>query len=260
LYLQQFVRHPGWDLRVFVVGGGVLAGMRRPSQGGWGANRGAGGAGGGGGGGPGGGGGGAGGAGGGRGPGGRGGRAAGARGGGGRAASGSCWRSTPSRDGGRWPRSPASTWPLRWSASWPTSSADGEGSMLGPGLSAVTACIWEVTARKPGNVHRYCDFADLAYIDFLGSAAAVAPGLEAAASRPVGDTVLDAVRATRRVVTTNTNLGIVLLLAPLAAVPAGEELRAGLGRILDGLTVEDARAVYAAIRLAVPGGMGRVES
>jgi RimK family alpha-L-glutamate ligase len=35
LYLQQFIRHPGWDLRVFVVGGRVLTGMRRRSRGDW---------------------------------------------------------------------------------------------------------------------------------------------------------------------------------------------------------------------------------
>jgi ribosomal protein S6--L-glutamate ligase len=35
LYLQQFVRHPGWDLRVFVLGGRVLAAMRRHANGGW---------------------------------------------------------------------------------------------------------------------------------------------------------------------------------------------------------------------------------
>jgi ribosomal protein S6--L-glutamate ligase len=35
LYLQQFVRHPGWDLRAFVVGGRVLAAMRRHARGDW---------------------------------------------------------------------------------------------------------------------------------------------------------------------------------------------------------------------------------
>jgi ribosomal protein S6--L-glutamate ligase len=35
LYLQQFVPHPGWDLRVFILQGGVLAAMRRWSNGGW---------------------------------------------------------------------------------------------------------------------------------------------------------------------------------------------------------------------------------
>jgi RimK family alpha-L-glutamate ligase len=35
LYLQQFVRHPGWDLRVLVLGGRVLTAMRRVARGDW---------------------------------------------------------------------------------------------------------------------------------------------------------------------------------------------------------------------------------
>src|SRR5262245_13771133 len=35
LYLQQFIRHPGWDLRVFVLNGQVLAAMRRHARGDW---------------------------------------------------------------------------------------------------------------------------------------------------------------------------------------------------------------------------------
>src|SRR5262245_9409211 len=35
LYLQRFVAHPGWDLRVFVVGGRVLTAMRRHANGDW---------------------------------------------------------------------------------------------------------------------------------------------------------------------------------------------------------------------------------
>src|SRR6266699_511323 len=35
LYLQQFVRHPGWDLRVFVLDGKVLTAMRRYANGSW---------------------------------------------------------------------------------------------------------------------------------------------------------------------------------------------------------------------------------
>jgi triphosphoribosyl-dephospho-CoA synthase len=124
------------------------------------------------------------------------------------------------------------------------------------GLCAQLACIWEATARKPGNVHRYCDFDDASYIDFLASAAAVAPILDTAPQRRVGETIWQAVQATRQVTATNTNLGIVLLLAPLAAVPPSEPLRAGLLRVLETLDVEDARAVYRAIRLAAPGGLG----
>src|SRR5262249_36667272 len=124
------------------------------------------------------------------------------------------------------------------------------------GLYAQLACIWEATARKPGNVHRFCDFDDTTYLDFLMSAAAIIPVLETAGQRRVGETVLEGIRATRRVVASNTNLGILLLLAPLATVPEEKELRGGVRQVLDSLGVDDARAVYEAIRLAVPGGLG----
>jgi len=124
------------------------------------------------------------------------------------------------------------------------------------GQLAALACIWEVTARKPGNVHRYQDFADVGLMDFLASAVAISPVFDKAGGQPVGETVLEAIRATRQVTTTNTNLGIVLLLAPIAVVPLQEELRSGLGRVLSRLTVHDSQAVYEAIRLAQPGGLG----
>jgi triphosphoribosyl-dephospho-CoA synthase len=131
--------------------------------------------------------------------------------------------------------------------------------MTAPGLAAQLACLIEATARKPGNVHRLRDFDDLTYPDFLLSAAAIGPAMEAARRIGVGAAVLEAVRATRAVVSTNTNLGIVLLLAPLAAVPDGAEWRAGVAAVLGGLTVEDSRAVFEAIRLANPGGLGRAD-
>jgi triphosphoribosyl-dephospho-CoA synthase len=130
--------------------------------------------------------------------------------------------------------------------------------MLDAGLCAQIACIWEATARKPGNVHRYRDFADSSYPDFLLSAAAIAPVMTTACQRRVGAVILDAVQATFRVSGTNTNLGIVLLLAPLAAVPPRQELRSGIESVLAGLDVEDARLAYEAIRLAAPGGLGQV--
>lgn len=128
--------------------------------------------------------------------------------------------------------------------------------MLPVGVCAQLACLWEATARKPGNVHRFCDFTDTSYVDFLASAAAIGPSMEAARLQGVGRTVLDAIRATRTVTQTNTNLGIVLLLAPLAAVPGGDDLRSGVGRVLGRLSLDDACDVYEAIRLASPGGLG----
>jgi triphosphoribosyl-dephospho-CoA synthase len=122
------------------------------------------------------------------------------------------------------------------------------------------ACILEVTAPKPGNVSPGRDFADLTYEDFLLSAAAIGGALGEAGARPPGETVLRAIRDTRRWVRTNTNLGIVLLFAPLARAAAlgGGSLRSRLSAVLSALTVEDAVAVYEAIRLADPGGLGEV--
>jgi triphosphoribosyl-dephospho-CoA synthase len=129
--------------------------------------------------------------------------------------------------------------------------------MADVGLWAQVACVWEATARKPGNVTRFLDFEDATYLDFVLSAAAIAPAMAVACRRRVGETVLEAVRATRQVVRGNTNLGIVLLLAPLAAVPPGDDLRAGVGKVLAALDVADCRRVYEAIRLAAPGGLGK---
>jgi triphosphoribosyl-dephospho-CoA synthase len=126
------------------------------------------------------------------------------------------------------------------------------------GLCAQAACLLEATARKPGNVHRFRDFDDATLMDFLLSAAAVGPVLAGARGRRVGETVLAAVRATRRVSPGNTNLGIILLLAPLAAVPPEEPLPAGVEAVLSRLDREDARLVYQAIREAAPGGLGDV--
>ncbi len=71
-----------------------------------------------------------------------------------------------------------------------------------------------------------------------------------------------AVEATARWTRSNSNLGVVLLLAPLARAALAEspdtDLRGALRRVLQATTVEDARDVYAAIRRAAPGGLGRV--
>jgi len=121
------------------------------------------------------------------------------------------------------------------------------------------ACIWEATAPKPGNVYRGADFEDLTYVDFLTSAAVVGPVLEQTAQRGVGVTLLEAVERTRAAVATNTNLGMLLLLSPLAAVPPEIALVEGIGKVLASLTCEDAKHAFEAIRKAQPGGLGHVE-
>ena len=149
--------------------------------------------------------------------------------------------------------------------------------MVGSDVAAAAqlACLLEASAPKPGNVCPGRHFADIRYEDFLASAAAIGGPLAGAGHRPLGATIRLAIEATARWVPSNTNLGIVLLLAPLAravlaaADPEGvplwgrppawgdSGLRDQLRKTLAETTVEDAREAYAAIRLASPGGLGR---
>jgi len=103
----------------------------------------------------------------------------------------------------------------------------------------------------------------MAYDDFLRSAVAVGPQLGCAAERGVGATILASIEATRRLTPANTNLGIVLLFAPLARAALLHEhgaLRDRLREVLAALNLGDARDAYAAIRLATPGGFEQAET
>ncbi len=135
-------------------------------------------------------------------------------------------------------------------------------SPLSLGSWAACACLLEVQAPKAGNVHPTQAFADLDWLDFALAAAAIGPVFDRAPELSLGQLVLQSIQATRQVAATNVNLGIVLLLAPLAQVPATAlgsptQYRQALGLILERATVADAEAVYEAIRLAAPAGMGQ---
>ncbi|HKW41180.1 MAG TPA: triphosphoribosyl-dephospho-CoA synthase [Gemmatimonadales bacterium] len=125
--------------------------------------------------------------------------------------------------------------------------------------AAQLACLLEARAPKPGNVSPVASFRDATYEDFLASAVAIGPALAQAGDRPLGVTIRAAVEATARWVPSNTNLGLILLLAPLAraALRAGDApLRDSLHATLAETTVSDAREAYGAIRQAAPGGLG----
>lgn len=121
-------------------------------------------------------------------------------------------------------------------------------------LHIQTACLWEATSRKVGNVHRYADFAGTTYLDFALSAAAVARPLDRAMyGWPFGLVLKDAVTETRRVCGQNTNLGILLLLLPLLYC---DENHYAIPRFLAKLDLGVTTDVFEAIRLASPGGLG----
>lgn len=124
------------------------------------------------------------------------------------------------------------------------------------------ACLAEIHAFKPGNVSLASPGHGMSARDFIASAGAMAAVI-AVPGASVGRRILSAIEATRSVVPFNTNLGIVLLCAPIAQAlveASGESgLRARLQAVLAALDVYDAVLAYQAIRLAEPGGLGRAE-
>lgn len=135
-----------------------------------------------------------------------------------------------------------------------------EASAQGIASAFIAACLDELEAPKPGNVHRYADGHRMTAQDFVRSAEAAAPTLTAA-SAPVGARILGAVEASLAIVGTNTNLGIILLCAPLAAAAEmGEaDLQRALVTVLGGLDRQDAARAFRAIAIAAPAGLGRSE-
>jgi triphosphoribosyl-dephospho-CoA synthase len=121
------------------------------------------------------------------------------------------------------------------------------------------ACEVELQAFKPGNVSVYADGHDMTVADFRLSAEVSAAPL-CNPDYSLGEKIFYAVKATREAVFCNTNLGIILLCAPLIQAIShtrpDSTLRQGLHRVLTTTTLEDAEWVFKAIRLASPGGLG----
>jgi triphosphoribosyl-dephospho-CoA synthase len=122
----------------------------------------------------------------------------------------------------------------------------------------VEACLAELEAPKPGNVHRFAPGHRMEIADFIRSAEASAAPIAAKGAR-VGSRIREAVEATLLAVGQNTNLGIILLCAPLAAAAEDSDnsLRPALAAVLDHLDRADAAHVFSAIAAANPGGLGR---
>jgi len=122
----------------------------------------------------------------------------------------------------------------------------------------IAACRDELQAPKPGNVHVFAGGHRMTASDFIRSAEAAAGPLADPGAR-VGRRILRAVKATRAAVGTNTNLGIILLCAPLATAAEHDDLRGSLRAVLDELDRDDAEKTFRAIVLASPAGLGTAE-
>ena len=128
-------------------------------------------------------------------------------------------------------------------------------------LAFKAACLAELDAPKPGNVHIFAGGHRMNVDDFMRSADACASPIAAPGHR-VGHRIMSAVDATRQVVATNTNLGIILLCAPLAAAAyiGQADLRNALRLVLNDLDKEDAELAFRAIARASPGGLGHTSN
>ena len=126
----------------------------------------------------------------------------------------------------------------------------------------LAACRAELDALKPGNVHRHSagHGMDVAHFERAAEAAA---GPIADPSLSVGKRILRATEASVAATGLNTNLGIVLLCAPLAKAASETTFAIGLRRRLDmilaALDEQDATDAFAAIRIANPAGLGQVD-
>ncbi len=124
------------------------------------------------------------------------------------------------------------------------------------------ACDVDVQAFKPGNVSVYSEGHGMTVADFRLSAHVSSKPLTSS-QYSLGEKIYYAVKETRNAVGCNTNLGIILLCAPiLHAViknTARKPLRQALAEVLMTTTVTDAEWVFKAIALASPGGLGVVD-
>lgn len=124
------------------------------------------------------------------------------------------------------------------------------------------ACELDVAVRKPGNVSWASAGHGMHAEMFVASAQAAAAALFQPGAR-VGERIEAAVTATWAAASCNTNLGILLLCAPIAlavqrrpdaTTPAA--LRQAIEAVLADLDLTDAQAAYRAIARARPGGLG----
>jgi len=127
------------------------------------------------------------------------------------------------------------------------------------------AMLLEAASPKLGNVHPAARFEEMGFAECIVSADLVADQIVEAmrSGERVGRAIHDATRHVADQLGVNTHLGTVMLLAPLAAAAADVQSPAdwpgSIDTVLARLGPADTADLYAAIRVARPGGLGEVE-
>lgn len=119
---------------------------------------------------------------------------------------------------------------------------------------------------KAGNVHRTRDFDDMVFEDFIISGIVIGDTICDACTNidienpQTGKYILQAVSETNRWIKNNTNLGIVMMITPIAQATAisddFSQIRDNIKLIMSNTSVDDACDLYDAINIADAGGMG----
>ena len=123
------------------------------------------------------------------------------------------------------------------------------------------ACVSELKSLKPGNVHRFSEGHGMTVEHFLASAYATAP-ITCDLNLRLGERIRRSIQATRNAVMMNTNLGTVLLCAPIAIAANGcstGSLQYSISRVITESGADDAEEILNAIRIAAPSGLGIAE-
>lgn len=120
----------------------------------------------------------------------------------------------------------------------------------------------ELQALKPGNVHIFADGHGMTVHDFIKSADVTA-SMMTNPNLSLGERIFYAVEATQKAVGQNTNLGLLLLCAPLIEaafnLKQAQTFEQSLNEVLRQTTIQDAHWVAKAIVLANPAGLGEVK-
>ncbi|MFN9986872.1 MAG: triphosphoribosyl-dephospho-CoA synthase [Pirellula sp.] len=150
-----------------------------------------------------------------------------------------------------------------------------------PGQRVCFSIFHEASAIKLGNVHPNASFPDMNFTHFERAAHAIGQCVDATANDSVGSSILACTKAMLDAVQLNTSLGTILLLVPLSRtnnleksapstqcdsspIQAYRNHDAGFQRASDEIQQllartdsNDCAAIYEAIRIAHPGGLGR---
>ena len=128
-------------------------------------------------------------------------------------------------------------------------------------IAYLFACRKDIELIKPGNVNIKSPHSDTKAEDYLESSLLSSKELFKT-DYSLGERILNSIKITRSKVKTNTNLGIILLCAPIihACIYFNNlTLREGIKKTLSTSTVKDTQDLCMAINISAPGGLGTRE-